>query len=528
MACLLYVGPVSCLHGPFVPASTYPHVHINDKVTRQAWEASPLAILTIDANGVIRFVNPAGLRLFGRSEEELNGCPIADLTHSLDRLALQRMLDDARRGAVPTRQELRFLRQDGSEVTTGFSVAPGVEIDAHSVCVVRDLTSEKALRPQMLHTERMASMGVIASVVAHELNNALSGAIGCLELLQPGAAPDQRELVVSALQELQRSAQIVLDLKGYARVEDGMAERVEIAELIAGLVRLHRYHVNAEETPALQVHLQADLPALEGNRNQMLQALLNLVRNAEDAVGSLPEERRQLLLDVRLQDDVLRLAVIDRGPGVPSELRGRLFDPFYSTKQVGYGTGLGLTVVQAVAAGHGGRVEVSDTDGGGATFALLLPVGQRPYSSRVDVGGAQAGGSGTPRLAGPELDGVRILVADDERTVRRVIERACAAFGGVPVLAEDAGKAIERLQAEDFDVVLLDVRMPGGGGPAVFQWLQQHRPALVGKTIFMSGELSDEMREVRGEGYFDILPKPFQMQNLGEMLQRAAGRVGPG
>ena len=106
---------------------------------------------------------------------------IADLTHPLDRLALTRMLETARGGSVPTRQEMRFQRPGQSDITTGFSVAPGEEGDsAYTVCVIRDLSSEKVLRPQLLHTERMASMGLVASVIAHELNNALAGAIGCL------------------------------------------------------------------------------------------------------------------------------------------------------------------------------------------------------------------------------------------------------------------------------------------------------------------------------------------------------------
>lgn len=496
-------------------------MHVDDRITRQAWEASPLAILTLDAEGGVRFVNPAGVRMFRREERHVVGQPIADLTHPLDRLALGRMLEVARRGEVPARQEIRFRRPDGSDVTTGFSIAPGDGTSAYTVCVLRDLSSEKALRPQLLHTERMASMGVIASVVAHELNNALAGAIGCLELLDLEANAPQSELVRTALAELERSAQLVADIKGYARSEDDMNERFELAGVLESVERLHRFQHSPQGEPLLEVLVPEGLPALEGNRNQLLQALLNLVRNAEDAAADLPEERRRVRVEVEERGDVVRIAVVDRGRGVPESLRSRLFDPFYSTKAAGAGTGLGLTVVQAVAAGHGGRVEVDETPGGGATFRLVLPAAAGPTEE-----GEASEEAGEPMQEGT-LSGVRLLVADDEPAIRRVIELASLRFGAEIVAVGDADGAIEALGAGDFDLVLLDVRMPGGGGPAVFHHIQERRPELVPRTVFMSGQLSSEMAEVRGGGYFGILQKPFHMRQLGELLEGALG-AGPG
>lgn len=488
-------------------------MHVDDSITRQAWEASPLAILTLDAEGSVCFCNPAGLRMLRIEEARLLGTPLGDMTHPLDRLALSRMFSAARSGEVPARQEIRFRRADGSDVTTGFSIAPGDDRSSYTVCVVRDLSSEKALRPQLLHTERMASMGVIASLVAHELNNALGGAIGCLELLRIEANESQAELVRTALTELHRSAQLVADIKGYARSEDAMDERFPLQEVLDSLGRLHRYqHADGVE-PALVIDAAEELPTLEGNRNQLLQALLNLVRNAEDAVADQPVERQGIRLEVRVRGDIVLLSVIDRGPGVEEKLRTRLFDPFYSSKPAGAGTGLGLTVVQSVAAGHGGRVELEETPGGGATFQLLLPYS--PEEAPVTAAPSER------ELQEGSLDGARILVADDEPSIRRVLELASGRFGARLTAVGDARAAIEALEAQEFDLVLLDVRMPEGGGPAVFEHLQRHRPALVPRTIFMSGQLSSEMNEVRGQGYFAVLQKPFQMGELGEVLGRA-------
>lgn len=482
---------------------------------RRAWQAAPLAILTLDGQGRVRSSNPASERMFARSRDELARQRLPSLSHALDRGALRQMLNEAFAGRVPPRQEIRFVRPDGSEVVTGFSVAPTRDGDGDVVCILRDLSREKAFRPQLLHTERMASIGTVAAVVAHELNNALAGAFGCLQLLPRQADASAQELLDSVSSELERAAEIVRELKGYARVEDGLSERVSLGELLGRLERLRRYHNDIAGQPVrVQLDVDDPLPELVGNGNQLLQALLNLVRNAEQAVAHLPTERRVIAIRARVQGDVLVIEVADRGPGVPAKLRARLFEPFYSTKPAGDGTGLGLTVVQAVAAGHGGRVEIDDTPGGGATFRLVLPLASSSVPSRPTP----------PRPASndarPLLRGARVLVADDEPVICRVIERACTRHGMTTVSAGGAAEAQQALREHDLDLVLLDVRMPDGGGIEVFRTIQAEYPHLVGRTLFMSGDMSRDMADIVGRGYAGILDKPFDLHTLLDTLER--------
>lgn len=488
----------------------------SSQITLQAWESSPLAILTLDREGVVQSANPAGVRVLARDENALIGLELVSIAHSLDGLALKKMLEVAGKGQTPGRQELRFRRPDGTDVTTGFSVAPG-DGATHVVCVLRDLSREKTFRPQLLHTERMASMGLVASVVAHELNNALTGAMGCLELLQLDATNEQQGLVRTALQELARSAEIVGEIKGYARSEDELDQRIAIGELTESVARLHRFHHQPGEKWSLAIELPKFAREIEGNKNQLLQALLNLVRNAEDAVRDLPLDRKELRLRVEAERDVVHFSVIDRGPGVPEELRSRLFDPFYSTKAAGAGTGLGLSVVQSIAAGHGGRVEVLDTPGGGATFRLTIPINDLSSEpvSRLRTG--------TEQELAVDLGGARVLVADDEQTIRRVLESVLPKLGAEVVVADSAEAAIAALEGESFDLALLDVRMADGGGPRVFRHIRERCPELAAKTLFMSGELSVEMNDIRGDEYAGILPKPFKLAELAEALDRALG-----
>lgn len=480
--------------------------------------ASPLAIITVSQDGVVRFINPAGVRLLRRDEGQLIGSSLLELVHALDRAALERMLATTSTGELPDRQELRFERPDDEPVTTGFSAAPS-EDRALAVCVLRDLSGEKALRPQMLHTERMASMGQIASMVAHELNNSLTGAIGCLDLLGSVDRAEQSDLIRIALTELHRSAKIVAEIKDYARDNDDMDAQVDLHELAGSLQNLIRYHKNAEPQSHLKVDVAPDLPCVRGNSNQLLQALVNLVRNAFDAVAGLPEERRTVTLRVVHVRDAVVLSISDRGPGIPEDRRARLFEPFFSTKEKGAGTGLGLTVVQSITSSHGGRVEVEDNPGGGAVFRVTLPA-SRPDG---DADESAQRDEGDPWSA---LAGVRMLVADDEESIRAILERSGQRHGVELTLAADAASAIACLEQGEFDVVFLDVRMPAGGGPAVFEWIRAHRPQLAPRTVFVSGEFSVEMNDVVGADYALSMTKPYTLRNFAETAADVLRRDG--
>jgi PAS domain S-box-containing protein len=469
----------------------------------EAWAASPLAILTLSAEGEITSANPASERVFSLASAELVGSLLVDFAHRLDRGALQHMLDEVRQGRVPSRQEIRFETPGRGEVVTGLSLAPTEDRQGRSISVLRDLSKEKAFRPQLLHTERMATMGMMASVVAHELNNALAGAMGCIEMAE-GDPGDTADLLRTARSELERASILVKDLKEYARVEDGMSDHIDIASLCARTQRLHFFH---RTDVALVVSVPAHIPALRGSTNQLLQALLNLIRNAEYATPSTGESPT-IQLRATAQADVVWIDVIDHGRGISQEQRGLIFDPFYSTKPAGSGTGLGLTVVQAIAAAHGGRIEILDTPGGGATFRLVLPVAAQSRQPPPPP----------PRIVVERMDGSRILIAEDEPAIRKFLKHFLERLGAELVLVADGQAAVNAVREADFDVVLLDLRMPGMGGVAAFRQIRDVKPHLAKKTVFMTGEFSLEMTEIVGHDYAAVVHKPFKAEELAAVL----------
>jgi PAS domain S-box-containing protein len=470
----------------------------------EAWQASPLALVTLDTSGKVESANPASERILARKLEALQGMQLVEFAHKLDRGALQSMLDEARAGRTPGRQEIRFSSPLDEDQVAGFSVAPMIGGDGRVICVLRDLSKEKVYRPQLLHTERLASMGKIASIVAHELNNALAGAMGCVELASTDANSRTAELLLTTRKELQRASALVTDLKEYARVEDGMSDRIEVANTIHRSVQLHRFiYSDCELTTAVE----DGLPRVHGNTNQLIQALLNLLRNAEDAVSALEsEEPRAIHVAAVVKDDVVIIDVIDNGPGIARDARAMIFEPFYSEKAAGFGTGLGLTVVQTITSAHGGRVEILDTPGGGATVRLLLPYLEEVVATEL--------ASPVDRTMGSDLQGVRVLVADDELTIRDMLKRAFQFYGAEATTVGDAQAAIAAVTNSDFDLLLLDARMPGGGGVEAFRQVQALNPELARKTVFMSGELAFNMAEVVGKECAAIVQKPFLIEQL--------------
>lgn len=199
-------------------------------------------------------------------------------------------------------------------------------------------------------------------------------------------------------------------------------------------------------------------------------------------------------------------SVIDNGPGIARDARAMIFEPFYSEKAAGFGTGLGLTVVQTITSAHGGRVEILDTPGGGATVRLLLPYLEEVVATEL--------ASPVDRTMGSDLQGVRVLVADDELTIRDMLKRAFQFYGAEATTVGDAQAAIAAVTNSDFDLLLLDARMPGGGGVEAFRQVQALNPELARKTVFMSGELAFNMAEVVGKECAAIVQKPFLIEQL--------------
>jgi two-component system NtrC family sensor kinase len=451
-------------------------------------------------------MNRTGLDFFGRERSEVAAMPLAELAHPSDRALLGRLLDAALCGRTPARQEIRFVRPDGQEIVGGFSVAPVVRRSRRSrgagvVAVVRDICHERALRLSLIQAEKLAAMGTLAAGVAHEVNNALQGIMSCLQ--QADAHGESAELIQVALDEARRAASVVARMRDFSRASDAARERVELGEIIETVVTMRAYALSGHNVE-LVACAQEPLPAVLGDCNQITQVLLNLVQNAEQALNGRVDGRIEVAADVRL--GMVSIAVADNGPGIPLELRNRVFDPFFTTKPRGVGTGLGLTVVCSIIAAHGGTMEIHDTPGGGATVRFSIPVLADASRRRP----AQP----TAACAAAGVRGLRLLVVDDERTLRRAIGRYCRRHGVEVTEACSGEEALDLIRHRPFDALLLDVLMPGMGGLAVLQKLRSEVPALARQTLLMTGEAGPAGLGLARELGDRFLAKPFDLPEL--------------
>lgn len=494
-------------------ARLFERVRLTEARYRTLFLDLPVGVLVLDESGRIRSMNPAAVRLLARPEGELQGRSLIELVHPVQRAQVDRMLADTRRGAAPPRREIRFVRPDGSERVTGFNLAPLEDEAGGTVLVVlRDMTHEHVVRQNLIQTEKMAAMGFLLSGIAHELNNPLAGIRASIQMVLEDVDAEDRELLEMALRETDRAAGIVQRVRDFGR-RGGERRRVNVNDLVKEVVELRAY-ASRNQNIALGHHCEPDLPEVHADPDELLQALMNLVQNAEQALLAKPEGERRITLATRRRDDVVELAVIDTGPGIPPEIRERVFDPFFTTKAPGEGTGLGLTVVHAIAEGHGGRVGVEETPGGGATVLLTLPIS-------APAGPAEAA---APRGA-PVSAGVRILMVEDEPTIRDVVRRWCDRQGLHLTVAGDGRRALELIRQTPFDIVMLDLRMPGMDGREFFRRLQEEHPDLAGRVVFVTGDaVTGETREFLERAGRPVLLKPFDLAMLAERLAEVAGR----
>lgn len=251
-------------------------------------------------------------------------------------------------------------------------VASRVRADGDVLIELRDAVGEHRLRRHLEQAERLASVGELLSSVAHELNNPLTTVLGYAEvLLADDLAADAHDELQQIRGEAQRCRRIVGNLLDLSRAEQLELQPISLTQVADKVVEIRSYATVLREI-ALESDVSTEAPYVAGDFHRLVQAVLNLVTNAEQSVSSRASDRR-ILVRVDGDETTCRLLVEDNGPGVPEALREAVFQPFFTTKPRGQGTGLGLSLVRATAHAHDGTIRVEAGEEGGARFVLELP-----------------------------------------------------------------------------------------------------------------------------------------------------------
>jgi two-component system NtrC family sensor kinase len=471
----------------------------------------------VDAAETTLAANPYLKQLFGYAAEtpETDVAPFAR-ERFVDADAREALLSRLVEGGSVTDYLLRMRRVTGSPVW--------VEVTARArparhggllrvEALVRDVSERKRLDDQskdiyqqILQSEKMAALGQTISGVAHELNNPLATILSWAERLSEKPLDDTSRRGASViLGEAERAARIVRNLLTFARKRQSTRAMIDVNTVVKGTLALRAY----EQTPSLTVReeLAPALPRVFADGHQIQQVLLNLLINAEQAMlganggGAMTVRTRH-----DIGRDIAILEVADDGPGVPSEVQTRIFDPFFTTKEVGKGTGLGLTVAYAIVQEHGGRIRVGTTPGGGATFAVELPVNGADVPIRA------------PRQTLPPMDAVRgssVLIVEDERALAAAVAEALTDAGLEVDHAGDGQEALACLRNTNYDVVICDLKMPRVDGMTLYRAIAAATPSLARRVIFVTGDVAgtDAERFLEESGC-RWLAKPFRLSDL--------------
>jgi PAS domain S-box-containing protein len=337
-------------------------------------------ILVLTPTGHVRHANQAFCRAVGVSREELTRLRSRDLT--AQEIVPTDDIEARVDGAGIWRGTLTRKRRDGSTFPVAAVVAEIVDERGrrtHVVSVERDISEERRLREQLIHSERLSAVGQLVAGVAHELNNPLQSVIGFTELMMRGEArPDVRRDLERVRSESERAAKIVRNLLAFVRRSTLERSLVDLNEIVRSTLALKTFDF---EGAGLDVRADyaPDLPLVMASREEIQQVVLNLILNAEQATR---ETAPTGAIRVRTGSDpgFAWIEVADTGPGVPTELTGRIFEPFFTTKTVGQGTGLGLSISLGITEAHGGSLALVPSSCG-ATFVLKLPVA--PAAARL-------------------------------------------------------------------------------------------------------------------------------------------------
>lgn len=442
---------------------------------------------------------------------------------------------------------------------------------AEELADIRDSLEEKvrlrasqleAANRDLLRAAKLAALGQLVSGVAHEINNPLTSILGFSEVVlsRPGLDASLRSQLQTIRMEAIRLKHLVANLSTFSRRAPQNFSHIDLRTVPDRLLQLRSYQLSANN-----IKISYDRPEnpvwVNADGEQLLEVLLHLVLNSEQAIRSI-RDKGEIRLSCEASDGHALLTIEDDGCGMPEDVRENIFDPFFTTKPAGRGTGLGLSISHTIVDQHGGRLRIESAPGAGTTVQVSLPLVEsheqhssqqsgnlrlpashgadvKPsltVSSTADLSQANAPVQAAAPLAPAEVsnqhlprppekpshaaEAARILAIDDESEILSLVSVVLGKTGAQVVTLQDSTLLDSVIDENHFDAVLCDLKMPGQDGLAVLRRLREKRPELARRFLLMTGNLADADKALIELEDVPILPKPFTLSHLREMLAK--------
>lgn len=502
------------------------------------FDEAPVGIVLLDLAGNIAECNQAFLKLIGLNPEELIGQPFADRVAKEDRGDIAAALSKVVMGtARATHMEARMPGSAGRELMTSLYAsrledATG-EISGLALHFI-DTTEQRNLEVQFAQSQKMEAIGQLAGGIAHDFNNLLTAMIGFSDLLLSRHGPDDPSFsdIQQIKQNAHRATNLVRQLLAFSRKQALAPVRLDVTETLNDLTSLLGRLIG--EKIELTLEHGGDLPPIRVDRGQFDQVIINLAVNARDAMpggGQLTLRTSETVLDAPVQRGhdlmpkgrYILIEMIDTGTGIRKEDMEKIFEPFFSTKEVGSGTGLGLSTVYGIVHQTGGFIFVDSAPGDGTTFTIYMPEDAEGHGEGAGEVAATAAPDGTAPAPVPDKDTAdgdltgsgTVLLVEDEDAVRLFGARALRNKGYTVLEAENGEGALDVINANDatIDLIISDVVMPGMDGNTLVGLVRHELPDV--KVILMSGYAEDVFRdEIDRDPSIEFLPKPFTLKGL--------------
>ncbi|NTW48464.1 MAG: PAS domain S-box protein [Chlorobiales bacterium] len=495
---------------------------LSEKNLSAILESISAAVLSVDEMSTIIRANRAAEKIFGYPIEEITGKPF-ELLISQNFLkehpqTVQELF--SKNPDLTVASKIQGRKQDGSEFSAEVTVSRMAVADKLLLIVMlTDITQREKMQAQLLRNQRMESIGLLASGIAHDMNNILTPILSGVDFLSPHIQnPSALKYLDLMEKSARRAADLIRQLLTFARGHDGQKAVVELGHLIGELKRFVRQ--TFPRTIMLEVNLQKAMFPVSIDPTQMHQVLINLLVNARDAMpsgGLLKIQGENFVADKSYagmhpdakEGTYVLITITDTGMGIHPELLPKIFEPFFTTKQPGHGTGLGLATVHSIIYNHGGFIRVASQVGLGTSFKLFLPAAFNEKNERrqVSAGGVCKG------------NGEMILVVDDEDAIREITGDILIANGYRVISASNGTQALAAFAQHKNEVkaVILDMMMPIMDGPATIYALRKINPSI--KAIAVSGLMdADAIAKKTGDAIAIVLTKPYTAQNILDAL----------